>query len=160
MYLIGQSRTNKRINDSPPLNAIPLWQRVLISKPGRNFVGRSTVPKKSLSERVENQGSLVKFTQLGSSIKPLVTYSFLGMTKRELSMPAEVQVSSTTDVEQQVELHMCEKVRQTKSLQEDLPQKEQHTSRKRKNSQDKNTEPGVSVCNIVRYHFYFYVLFN
>jgi len=48
----------------------------------------------------------------------------------------------------------------TKILQEDLPQKEQHTPRKRKqNNQDKNTEPGVSVCNI-RYHFYFHVLFN
>jgi len=41
----------------------------------------------------------------------------------------------------------------TQILQKDLSQKEQHTPRKRKqNSQDKNTEPGVSICNITRYY--------
>jgi len=72
--------------------------------------------------------------------------------------------------QQQVQLQMFEedlfgiaarKQMKKKILQKDLPQKEQHIPKKRKqNSEGKNTEPGVSVCNIVRYHFYFYVLFN
>jgi len=85
-------------------------------KLGRNFTGESTVSKKSFSTKskiVENQGrrSLVKFTQSGSLIRRLnVRYFFLGTTKRELSMPAEVRVSPVYNMQQSIsrsEVHVA-----------------------------------------------------
>jgi len=61
----------------------------------------------------ENQGRVVKFTQTGSLIRRLKTYIryfFLGMTKRELSMPAEVRVIPVYNMQQSVsrsELHVA-----------------------------------------------------
>ncbi|KYN29774.1 PREDICTED: putative uncharacterized protein DDB_G0282133 [Trachymyrmex cornetzi] len=72
-------------------------------KLSHKFTDESTVSKKYLSTKsknVENQErrSLVKFMQLGSLNKRLnkrlVRYIYAGPTKREMSMPAEVRVTS------------------------------------------------------------------
>ncbi|XP_012055211.1 PREDICTED: uncharacterized protein LOC105618280 [Atta cephalotes] len=69
-----------------------------------NFTGES-VSKKYLSTKsksVENQGrqSLVKFIKLGLlNIKRLNRYFYAGPTKREMSMPAEVRVTSVCNMQ-------------------------------------------------------------
>lgn len=71
-----------------------------------NFTDESTMSKKYLSTKlksVENQGrqSLVKFMQLGSLNirRSNVRYFFAGTTKREMSMPAEVRVTSECNMQ-------------------------------------------------------------
>lgn len=77
-------------------------------KHGRNFATESTLSKKSVSTKsrsVKNQehGSVVKFMQLGALIRrPNVKYCFLGATKHEQSMRAEVQITPICNMQQSV----------------------------------------------------------
>ncbi|XP_018345623.1 PREDICTED: serine-rich adhesin for platelets-like isoform X2 [Trachymyrmex septentrionalis] len=70
-----------------------------------NFTDKYMVSKKYLSTKsknVENQEcrSLVKFIQLGSlNIRRLNRYFYAGPTKREMSMPAEVRVTSVCNMQ-------------------------------------------------------------
>lgn len=73
----------------------------------RNFTGESATSKKSVpkSRSIENRGhqSSVKFMQLGTLIKRRnIKYFFLGKTKHELSMPAQVQVTPVCNMQQSV----------------------------------------------------------
>lgn len=77
------------------------------SKFSRNFIGKSTTSKKSVpkSKSIENQEhqSSVKFMQLGTLIRRRnIKYFFLGKTKHELSMPAEVRVTPICNMQQSV----------------------------------------------------------
>ncbi|XP_012526884.2 uncharacterized protein LOC105831361 [Monomorium pharaonis] len=75
----------------------------------RSFIGESTATKKfslsrkstSFEDRSRECRSLVKFLQLGSLIRRRnIQYFFLGRTKRELSMPAEVQITPVYNMQQ------------------------------------------------------------
>ncbi|KAL0119376.1 hypothetical protein PUN28_007710 [Cardiocondyla obscurior] len=80
--------------DSPPLSDIPLSCRQ-IKKTDINSTSNST-----RSESIPNR-SYVKFLQLGTLVKRHnVKYLFLGTTKRERSMLANVQISSVYNMQQ------------------------------------------------------------
>ncbi|KAG5314647.1 BRCA1 protein, partial [Pseudoatta argentina] len=91
----------KNVN-SPVSKDDKLFDRLKDKKLSHNFTDESTVSKKYLSKSVENQGrqSLVKFIQLGLlNIRRLNRYFYAGPTKREMSMPAEVRVTSVCNMQ-------------------------------------------------------------
>lgn len=83
-------------------------------KNGRNFAAKSTLSKKSVSTKsksvkTQGHGSVVKFMQLGALIRRNnVKYCFLGATKHEQSMRAEVLITPICNMQvNRSEMHVA-----------------------------------------------------